>query len=103
MIKIQFANIDHSSQTIFERELNEIQGIQVEKIEQSGFDGVEIIYYFISAGGAVGLITSIKEVIIKTIERNKDNIIKINGIELKGYSTKDAMALLDKILDKNND
>ena len=101
MIKIQFANANSFEQAVFEHELSEVQGIKVEKVEQSGFDGLEIVYYFIYAGGAVCLINSIKEVIIKAIERNKDNIIKINGIELKGYSIKDAIALLDKILNEN--
>lgn len=103
MIKIQFANANSSERAVFEHELSEVHGIKVEKIEQSGFDGHEILYYFISAGGVVCLITSIKEVIIKAIERNKDNIIKINGIELKGYSTRDIAVLLDKILDEKID
>ena len=103
MIKIQFANINSPEQDALERELNEIQGIKIEKIEQSGFDGLEILFYFISTGGAFYLITSIKDVIIKAIERNKDSIVNVNGIELKGYSARDAATLLEKILRKNID
>ena len=99
MIKIILENKNNSELDIFEQELNKIQGIHIEKIEQSGFDGLELIYYFITAGGAVCLITSIKDIIIKMIERNKNISIKINDIEIKGCSVEEAKSLLDKIHD----
>lgn len=106
MIKIKIAYANQSEQDAFEHDLSEIEGIKVERVEQSGFDGTELIYYFITTGGAVCLLTSIKEVIIKAIERNKDNYIKVGRkgeVELKGYSGRDSERLLDKVLKEDDD
>lgn len=77
-------------------ELYSIKDIEVDKIEQSGFDGLDILFYFIVTGGAVSLIKSIAKVIVKMIERHDVKSFKFNNIECKGYGKKEVEELLEK-------
>ena len=78
-------------------ELYNIDSLKIDKLEQSGFDGLDILFYFITTGTAFSLIKSISKVIIKTIERNDVKSFKCNNIEFKGYSEKEVEDMLDKI------
>ena len=89
---------------VLDSELYSIRDIEVDKTEQSGFDGLEILFYFIVTGGAVSLIKSITKVIVKMIERNDVKSFKFNNIECKGYSKKEVEEMLEKVsnLPKSN-
>lgn len=82
---------------VLDSELYGIEDIEVDKIEQSGFDGLDILFYFIVTGGAVALIKSISKIIVKMIERNDIKSFKFNNIECKGYSKKEVEELIEKV------
>lgn len=82
---------------ILDSDLNNINDIEVDKIEQNGFDGLDILFYFIVTGGAVSFITNITKIIIKIIGRNDVKSFKVNNIECKGYSKKEVEDLLKKV------
>ena len=82
---------------ILDSDLNNINDIEVDKIEQNGFDGLDILFYFIVTGGAVSFITNITKIIIKIIGRNDVKSFKVNNIECKGYSKKEVEDLLKNV------
>lgn len=81
----------------FDSELNSINDIEVEKIKQNGFDGMDILFYFIATGGSIALIKSIAQVAIKFIKRDDVKSFKAHDIEIKGYSAKEVEDLLKQI------
>lgn len=83
--------------------LNGIENIKIEKFEQTGFDGFDILYYFLETGTAIVLIEKICKVIITFIKRNDVKSFKANDIECLGYSEKEVEKLIEKLekSDKN--
>ena len=77
--------------------LAEIGNIKIEKFEQTGFDGFDILYYFLETGTAIVLIEKICKIIITFIKRNDVKSFKANGIECVGYSEKDVENLIEKL------
>lgn len=77
--------------------MEEIEDIKVEKFEQNGFDGFDLLYYFLETGTAVVLIEKLCKIIIAFIKRNDSKSFKANGIECVGYSEKEVEKLVEKI------
>ena len=94
--EFEISYTDTEAINMLDSELSSINDIEVDKIEQSGFDGLDILFYFIQTGGAVCLIKSITKIIVKMIERNDIKSFKFNNIECKGYSKEEVEDLLEK-------
>lgn len=80
-------------------ELNQIDGVQIDKFDQNGFDGLDIVFYFIATGGAVSLLKSISKIIVKILARDDVKSFKYKNIECKGYTEKEVEKLLEKVSD----
>ena len=70
-----------------------------EKIKTNRFSGMEIVIYLITFGSGVTIATiaNTTKIINDIIEKNKIKSVKIDNIELKGYSCNDVEKLLKKI------
>lgn len=83
---------------VLDSELYNIKDIEVDKIEQSGFDGLDILFYFIVVKAFNSVIESITKIIIKMIERNDVKSFKFNNVEFKGYNEKEVEKMMEKFL-----
>lgn len=100
-IELEIEYTDAELQDMINKELSAIEGISFDKVEQDGFDGLDILLYFIAMGGAVSVAAVIKDiskVIMKIISRNDAKVVKVGNIEVKGYGEKDVEKLLEKIV-----
>ena len=80
---------------LLDSELETLGNIEVDKFEQNGFDGLDILYLFITIAGAAS-IKCLTKIIIKLIERNDVKSFKYKNIEIKGYSKREVEDLLKK-------
>ena len=103
-IKLEVAYTNEETISQLDSALEEIEDIKVEKFEQNGFDGFDLLYYFLETGTAVVLIEKLCKIIIAFIKRNDSKSFKANGIECVGYSEKEVEKLVEKIKEstKNN-
>ena len=104
---------------IIDSELTYLNDIKFEKIIQSGFDGLDIVFYLLIIPivsceiadklsddvFALGdsLVKSITNIVVKIIERNDSKSVKINGVEFKGYTEKEVSKLIKKIMFTSKD
>ena len=98
-------NIECSDQEVIkviDSELSCIEKCQFDKVEQSGFDGVDVVFYFVATGGATIFIQCLTKIILKIIERNNPKTFKFNGIELTGYSKTELVEIIETIFGKND-
>lgn len=96
-IELEVNYMDQESVSQLDSVLEEMENIKIEKFEQHGFDGFDIVYYFLETGTAVVLIANICKVIIAFINRNNVKSFKINDIECVGYSEKEVEKLIEKV------
>ena len=93
-IKLEVAYTNEETISQLDSALEEIEDIKVEK---NGFDGFDLLYYFLETGTAVVLIEKLCKIIIAFIKRNDSKSFKANGIECVGYSEKEVEKLVEKI------
>ena len=93
-IKLEVADTNEETISQLDSALEEIEDI---KFEQNGFDGFDLLYYFLETGTAVVLIEKLCKIIIAFIKRNDSKSFKANGIECVGYSEKEVEKLVEKI------
>ena len=72
-IKLEVAYTNEETISQLDSALEEIEDIKVEKFEQNGFDGFDLLYYFLETGTAVVLIEKLCKIIIAFIKRNDCN------------------------------
>lgn len=71
-----------------------------QEFKSLGFDGNSLLIYFFSIGGGV-LFTELARIIINLIKRNDVKSVKINDIEIKGYSAEEVKSIINTV--KNNE
>lgn len=91
----QLSNID-----LFEKELNPVL-TDYEKIVSKGFDGGDTVMYLLSVGGGV-IVTQIANILANLIKRNDSKKVKINDIEVSGFSSKETIRIINELLTKND-
>lgn len=96
-IDLEIEYTDLEVQEMLDSQLTEIDDATVDKIEQDGFDGWDIIFYFIVTGGAASAIKDITKIIMRILVRDDVKKVKIGDIEIKGYSKKEVEKLLKEI------
>ena len=71
-IKLEVAYTNEETISQLDSALEEIEDIKVEKFEQNGFDGFDLLYYFLETGTAVVLIEKLcKIIIVKKRQKNQ--------------------------------
>ena len=92
-------NSDNENQAKdFESQIKSLQGVSIEKVRFSGFDGISSIIYFIAAGGGgASIIYALEKIIIALINKDGVKSVKIGDKEIKGYSKNDVAKLLQMI------
>lgn len=93
---LSFCNLQDESE--LESALDELEGINYEKINSKGFDGVEMIMYVLSIGGGV-VVTQLAKIIITLIKKNDNLRIKIGDVEISGYSPDAIPKILDSAIE----
>ena len=96
-IKLEVAYTNEETISQLDSALEEIEDIKVEKFEQNGFDGFDLLYYFLETGTAVVLIEKLCKIIIAFIKRNDSKNIKDNRIECVKKKKKEVEKLVEKI------
>ncbi len=96
-IEIEIEYTDWELPQMIDEELEAIEDLDFEKVEQDGFDGIDLLLYFVVTGGAASVIKDICKVLIKIISRNDAKVVKVGRTEIKGYSEKQVEKLLEKI------
>lgn len=71
-----------------------------QEFKSLGFDGSSLLIYLFSIGGGV-LFTELARIIINLIKRNDVKSVKINDIEIKGYSAEEVKSIISTV--KNNE
>lgn len=106
-IKLELVHSNYEIVNEFDYEINKIVNINIDKISQHGFSGIEIVYYFIEFEIIKEFCKLLIPIIDKFIKRNDVKSFKINNIELKkdtivktsveinGYNFNDAKQLLE--------
>jgi len=70
---------------------------KIDTVRVNRFQGQDVLIYLLTFGGGVSIVQFVK--FIKTLcEKNKTKSVKIDDVEIKGFSYDDTMDLLDKIL-----
>ena len=94
ILKIEGINSD---KTLEEEIIHVLTAKNIEHISGKRFNGIEEINYILSIGGGI-IISQIASIIKKCIDRNRNKSIKINDIEISGYSEKEVNSILQKLL-----
>lgn len=92
---LEFAGITKDA-TCFD-ELRSVDGA-VQRVDSKGFGGLSVLTYILSIGSGA-LIIQLAKTIRKAMERNQYRSVKVNGIEITGYSfeqTKELLTLMSK-------
>lgn len=97
-INIAISYTDKATINAIDTEFASLTDAEVEKVEQSGFDGMDILFYFITSGGAAALISSLEKIIVAIIKRNDVKSFKMNDLELKGYSANQIEKILKQVM-----
>ncbi|MDR1694104.1 MAG: hypothetical protein LBR70_02785 [Lactobacillaceae bacterium] len=97
-IHIRFKQLVDSKNLEKELELNSISGYK--KISSKGFDGIEILTYMLSIGGAVAtqIAAPLAKMIADIITKDKNTSVEIEGIKVTGFSFEETVKLLEKTI-----
>lgn len=93
---LSFCNLQDEKE--LEIVLDEMEGIDYEKINSKGFDGMTITMYILSIGGGV-IITQLANIIINLIRKNDNLRVKIGDVEISGYPADAIPGLLDAAIE----
>lgn len=93
---LSFCNLQDEKE--LETVLDELKGIEYEKINSKGFDGVGMVMYILSIGGGV-VITQLANIIINLIKKNDNLRVKIGDLEISGYPADAIPQLLDSAIE----
>ena len=93
---LSFYNLQDEEE--LERVMDKIGGLEYERADSKGFDGIEMVLYVLSIGGGV-VITQLANIIINLIKKNDNLRVKIGDVEITGYPAEAIPGLLDSAVE----
>ncbi len=88
-------SMDESDIDDLKAELAKIDNMQIDEIQQEGFDGADLITLLLSSGALASALASISKVVKEYFRAKSERNITVGDVSLKGYSIKEAEKILN--------